>query len=246
MSVTPLGEWLFRSLFCVALTAVNTGVFAADCGSMPVAYTANYSVTRNNDKDGAMQVVLQRHADNTYSYRMDTRVQWGIFTAQIEQQSDFSWRDGVIFPGSFQLTQKVSLYKRSETAEFDWVSMKATGTKKRRDFEVDLQAGMQDKLTIYLLLARSVCEGKIPVEADVVSGPVLKRHSYQLVATETLDTVLGLLPVLQFRRGATDDEKQTDLWLAEALRFLPVKLVYRDENEITVMQIENISFAPAD
>jgi hypothetical protein len=243
MIMTPLGKWLFRSLLCLALLSVNVWTFADDCGSIPQAYTANYSVTRNNDKDGSMRVVLQRLVDNEFSYRMDTRVQWGIFTAQIVQQSDFSWRDGTIFPGSFQLTQKVSLYKRSETVEFDWASMKATGTKKRHDFELDLKAGMQDKLTIYLLLARCVCEGKNPVEADVVSGPVLKSHSYQLVANETLDTALGQLPAFHVRRGATDDEKQTDMWLAEAARFLPVKLVYRDENDITVMYLEDISFS---
>jgi hypothetical protein len=244
MKVTPLGKWLFRSLAGIALTSMGGWTLADQCVSMPVAYTANYSVTRNDNDGGSMRVVLQRLANNTFNYRMDTLVKWGIFTAQIAQQSEFSWSDGMLYPGSFQLNQKVSLYKRRETVEFDWVSMKATGTKKRHDFELELQPGMQDKLTVYLLLASSACEGGNPVEASVVSGPVLKRHSYELVAVETLETALGPLPVLHFRRGASDEEKQTDLWLAEATRFLPVKLIYRDENDVTVMHIENISFGP--
>jgi len=244
MKVTPLGKWLFRSLVGIALTSMGGWTLADECVSMPVAYTANYSVTRNDNDGGSMRVVLQRLANNTFNYRMDTLVKWGVFTAQIAQRSDFSWRDGMLYPDSFQLNQKVSLYKRSETAEFDWSSMKATGTKKRHDFELDLQPGMQDKLTVYLLLASSACEGRNPVEAAVVSGPVLKRHNYELVAAETMETALGTLPVLHYRRGASDEEKQTDLWLTEATRFLPVKLIYRDEDNITSMYIEDISFSP--
>jgi hypothetical protein len=75
-----------------------------------------------------------------------------------------------------------------------------------------------------------------------VSGPNLKSHRYDLQAVESLDTPLGLLQTFHIRRGDPDGEKQTDMWLAEEIRFLPVKMVYRKEDGVNTMNLVDISF----
>jgi hypothetical protein len=241
--MTALQKWLMSRIFiCLALASGATQVLALDCESAPVPYSANYSVNRDEDPDGSMHVVLQRNSEDHFSYRMETRVKWGIFTAYIEEQSDFRWQDGVVLPDSFKLTQKVSLYKRRDSVEFDWQSMKATGTRKRADFKVDIIPGMQDKLSVYLLLAGSLCRGEYSIDAAVVSGPEPKTYKYQFQAIEPLDTVLGRVQTIHIRRGVAGDEKQTDLWHAEEAHFLPVKMIYRDDDIITDMRLIDISF----
>jgi hypothetical protein len=59
---------------------------------------------------------------------------------------------------------------------------------------------------------------------------------------ESLDTKLGPLQTIHVRRGSYDSEKQTDMWLAVETRFLPVKLVYRDDDDVISMDLINISF----
>lgn len=237
---------LIACLFIViaCLLAVNPGrpAYAEDCGA-PVPYTASYSVNRNGDSDSSMIVSLQRVGAGSFRYSMDTRVKWGIFNAYIEEQSDLAIRNGIVMPESFQLTQRVSLYKRQEVVEFDWISMKATGEKKRDDFELDIVPGMQDKLSVYLLLADSACRGDYDIDAVVVSGPALKSYDYRFQAIEPLDTVLGRVEAIHIRRGGPDDDKQTDLWHAREARFLPVKMVYRDGDVITDMRLTEISFS---
>jgi len=240
--MTDLQKWLTRVFICLALTSVGTEVLALDCGAAPVPYSANYSVNRAGDPDGSMHVVLKRNDEDHFSYRMDTRVKWGIFTAYIEQQSDFRWRDGAVLPGSYKLTHKVSLYKRHESVEFDWQSMTATGSKKQDDFKVDLIPGMQDKLSVYLLLAGSLCRGQYSIDAAVISGPVPKSYQYQFQAIEPLDTALGRLQAIHVRRSVAGDEKQTDLWHAGEAHFLPVKMIYRDDGIVTDMRLLDISF----
>lgn len=210
---------------------------------MPAPYKANYSVTRKGRLAGSMQVVLEQISDKTFSYRMDTRVKWGLIHPRIQQQTRFTWKDGIVLPLSFQSTQKVTFYKRTESVEFNWQSMRATGRKKRADFELEIRPGMQDKLTIYLLLARALCRGENPINSDVVSGPVLKPYSYRLQGTELLETKLGYLETIHIRRGNADSEKQTDQWHAKEVRFLPVKLVYRKKDEVTTMDLIDISFS---
>ena len=190
-----------------------------------------------------MQVVLENTTADVFSYRMDTRVKRGLVRPHILQQSEFTWKNGIVLPVRFQSTQKISFYKRSEFVDFNWEKMKATGRKKRVDFEMDIHPGMQDKLTIYLLLAREVCKGGHSIDADIVSGPILKAYSYHFQAKQSMQTKLGTLETIHIRRGIPDEEKQTDLWLAEAARFLPVKLVYRNKNDVTTMRLNSISFS---
>ena len=60
--------------------------------------------------------------------------------------------------------------------------------------------------------------------------------------SEQPDTVPGELPLVHVRRGGPDEEKQTDLWLGEKNRFLPVKMIHRDKSIVTDMQLIDILF----
>jgi len=227
---------------CLLTASLGRPAHAEDCTAAPVPYTASYSVDRNGDPDGFMAVTLEHAGADSYRYAMDTRVRWGIFTAYIEEQSDFGFRNGIVMPSSFQLTQRVSIYKRREVVEFDWLTMKATGEKKRDDFELDIVPGMQDKLSVYLSLANSICRGEYDIDAVVVSGPSLKSYDYRFQGKERLATVLGPVETVHIRRGGPEDDKQTDMWHAAEARYFPVKMVYRDGDVITDMRLMEISF----
>lgn len=245
MKVISLRKWQQRALVCLMAALMHTQTFADDCGSAPIPYKANYALTRNDKPAGSMQMVLERNSADTFSYRMDTRAKWGVFRSYIHQQSAFTWKNGMLRPDRFRLTQQVSFYKRAESVDFDWETMRATGTKKRADFKLEIQPGMQDKLTIYLLLARALCDGEKSIDAEVVSGPVLKPYRYRLQAMESLDTKLGRLSTIHLRRGGPNSEKQTDLWHAAEVHFLPVKLVYRNRDKVITMNLIDISFSEA-
>ena len=51
--------------------------------------------------------------------------------------------------------------------------MRATGKKKRQDFDLVIQPGMQDKLTLHLALAQSLCKGEIPFNVDLLDEGAL-------------------------------------------------------------------------
>jgi len=223
--------------------ATTSLAVANGCESAPTPYEASYLLTRKGKPAGSMRVVLERKSTGAFSYRMDTQVKWGLIRPRVLQSSEFTWENGHVSPVRFQSTQKISLYKRQEFVDFNWKNMKATGRKKRVDFELDIQAGMQDKLSIYFLLARKLCNGEKTIDANVVSGPVLKSYSYRFQAEEVLDTELGRLQAIHLRRGTPGSEKQTDIWHAEEIRYLPVRLVYRKKSDVTTMELSEISFS---
>jgi len=240
--MTSLCKWLLPSLAGLLSAIAGAPAHARDCGLPPLPYVARYSAERDGDPDGSISVTLERIDAGSYTYSMDTRVKWGVFNAYIEEQSDFGFRNGIVMPASFQLTQRVSIYKRHEFVGFDWASKKATGKKKRDDFTLDIVPGMQDKLSVYLYIADSICRGENDIDAWVVSGPELKTYEYRFQAVEPLETVLGRVEAVHIRRGGPEDEKQTDMWHAAEAHFLPVKMVYRDGDVITDMRLLEISF----
>lgn len=189
-----------------------------------------------------MRVVLEQLDSGTFSYFMETRVKRGMVRPRIQQKSLFNWNSGLAAPDSFRSTVKVAFFKRKESVDFNWESMIATGKKKRSNFSLDIQPGMHDKLTIHLGLARSLCKGVIPYHAEVVSGPILKPYAYHLQAAECLDTELGRLQTHHVRMGTPETEKQTDSWHARQVHFLPVKIIHRDKNGTSTMNLIDISF----
>jgi len=236
-----LSKWLFLPMACLLAANPVTPAQADECEA-PVPYTASYSVNRGGNPDGEMTVKLERTGPDSYRYNMDTRVKWGIFNAYIEEQSDLSFRNGIVLPQNFELVQRVSFYSRRETVEFDWASKKASGEKKGKKFELDIVPGMQDKLSVYLLLANLICRGEYDIGAKVVSGPVLISFDYRFKAVELVDSVLGRVEAIHIRRGGPDDDEQTDLWHAAAANYLPLRILYRDEDVITDMRLMEISF----
>jgi len=215
---------------------------AADCGWTPVPYEASYIVNRKGKTAGSMRVKLVRTGEDRFTYTMDTRVRRGIIKPKILQQSEFTWKNGWVMPDRFQLNLKAAIYRRTEIAEFDWQNMQATGKKKGDHFERPIRAGVEDKLTVYLRLAKALCEGQKNNELDVVSGPVAKPHVYRFLADEDVETPRGQFATIHLRRGEPESEKQTDLWYAQETHFLPVKMVYRDKDDIMIMSLSELSF----
>jgi hypothetical protein len=242
MAVPLFKKRLFRLIVCPLIALTGSQVLALDCGSAPIPYQAHYSVTRKDKLAGSMQVVLKHISDGSYDYRMNSRMKWGFVHPWIQQQSSFTWKNGLVLPDSFRAARKVAFYQRTESVDFNWKSKRATGNKRHEDFELDIEPGMQDKLSIYLLLAQALCNGEEIINAEIVSGPVLKPNSYHLQAREYLDTRLGRLATIHIRQGTADTEEQTDLWHAEAAHFLPVRIVHRDKDDVIDMNLTDISF----
>jgi len=232
---------IFLVYLPLALSSAQS--FGDVCGAKPVPYQAEYAVSRKGKAAGSMLVILENTGPDVFIYSMDTRIKWGLVRPKILQRSEFRWQNGSFLPVRFQSTQKLSFYKRSEWVNFNWETGKATGRKKRVDFELDIHPGVQDKLTVYLLLARELCSERSTIDAEIISGPNRSHHSYQLQGKESMDTTLGVLETIHIRRGRADGERQTDLWHAGEIGFLPVKLVYRDKKDVTTMRLKSITFS---
>ena len=79
--------------------------------------------------------------------------------------------------------------------------------------------------------------GDAPRQVLLLEGGRTQAHTYEVVGQELLVTAnLGTQPVLHIRLTPNGSKGSTDLWLAPALRYLPIRMRQTDAAGVTVEQ----------
>lgn len=135
---------------------------------------------------------------------------------------------------------------KAETAEvsFDWHEGIARNTVKGQTWQMPVPAGTLDKITYVLAMMSDLSAGKRAMRYTIADGGKLKVYDMRVLGTETLETPLGSLETLKMERHR-DDGRETILWCAPALGFLPVKVVHREREGWSVtMFVESVDGRP--
>ena len=115
--------------------------------------------------------------------------------------------------------------KRKEVVvDFDWSEREVRNTVRGDSWTMSVPIGTLDKLNYLLALMRDLPSGRDAFEYAVADGGKLKTYRFVLEEREILDTALGPLETLRVLRVRDPDSKrETVLWCAPALRYLPVQ-----------------------
>lgn len=111
---------------------------------------------------------------------------------------------------------------KPETARFDWEDHKVALAWKNESRVLDLPEGAQDPVS---MLHQLYFMKPVPAAArlDIATGRKLNRYLYQLVGEELLETPLGMLTTLHFRRQEPDGTLM-DVWVDQHRNLLPVRI----------------------
>ena len=100
-----------------------------------------------------------------------------------------------------------------------------------------------DKFNYILAMMRDLSRGMRSVEYTIADGGRrLKHYVLAGVGEERIETALGTFDTTVVRRERENGKRQTTLWCAAELGFLPVKIVHveRDGKSMT-LHIESLS-----
>lgn len=162
---------------------------------------------------------------------------------QIEESSDWHWREGRPEPLRYYYRHLGSTTQREVEIEFDWLTRQALHhIQDKPPWRLALQPGVLDKLLYQLALMYDLQQGKRgDFEYRIADGGRLKAYRLIFVGEEVLQTELGELRTLHYRRQATRKTRTQHFWLAEKLAYLPVRMEYSEANGDTVlMKLEAI------
>lgn len=125
---------------------------------------------------------------------------------------------------------------------FDWEANVARHELRDGAWELPVTPGTMDKFNYFLALMRDLGRGERRIEYTIADGGRrLKRYVLTGDGEERIETALGTFDTVVVRREREGGKRQTTLWCASELGFLPVRIVHveRDGKSMT-MRIESL------
>ena len=126
---------------------------------------------------------------------------------------------------------------------FDWEERIARHDSPAGAWEMEVPPGVMvmDKLAYLLALMRDLGRGERGIEYTIADGGKLKRYTLTGIGEERIETALGALDTVVVRRERGNAKRETTLWCASALGFLPVKIVHRErDGTVLSLHVESI------
>lgn len=159
----------------------------------------------------------------------------GARIGQAEETSQFLWQEEVPVPEQYHFRQS-GLGGRTESVTFQWENQTALSIEDDQQWQLPLDAGVQDKLSLQAWLAVQLASG---INGDllvpVADNERVELQRYRIMGEEVLETPLGRLATLRVDRIRDDDSpRQTRFWLAKDWFMLLVRLeqVSRNGREV--------------
>ena len=229
---------LLSSLFTLGLfatgsvSAANTSKEIDTLTPHQASYKASYngmpiSSERKFFKDGN-SYILSNKAKN--------------FLGSLTEEERFTVDEqGNISPLYYRFERAIFGNKRSETTDFQRDSSIAVNKYKGKTVELPLSDSPLAPLSYQEQMRYDLMAGKTSFNYQVVYRNKIRDYQYRVIDEETIDTPLGKLETTVLERIRDNDERETRLWMAKKLAYLPVKLVQKEDGETYEMMIESYS-----
>lgn len=214
----------------------------------PVAFPKSIELEfdiAKNDKEGTVGRIVHRfERDGTHYVIRSVSTAAGIAalfaTGRYVQESRGILTSHGLQPEQFMVRR--GRVERSETADFDWTTSRATVSADGNVKEWTLEAGAQDQLSYLHQLSFLIADPSLSTMM-VTNGRRFYSVRIEILGRETVATGLGPVIALQVR-GQLEGKSRMDVWLAPDYGNLPVKVRIRDhrgeelEQVLTAMKVK--------
>jgi hypothetical protein len=206
----------------------------------PVPFTAQYQVTKGVMSVGSTTRTLHDKGNGNFVFESVTKP-GGIaklFTrGKVVERSYWHWQENNFIPNEYTY-QNSSDQKRDVKLIFDWQAFEVTNIINGDPWTMALEENALDKLLYQLAIMYDLSAGKNSLVYKVADGGTMKTYDVAISGTERLSTDMGVFDTIKV--VITKNNRQTTLWCAEKLQFLPVRIEQRkdDDGPITANLIE--------
>ncbi|MCK9503445.1 MAG: DUF3108 domain-containing protein [Porticoccaceae bacterium] len=201
---------------------------------LPAPYEASYSASYNG-----LAIKNKRSLSTTANgYLLTTKAENFLGTISEEEHLEID-SSGNIIPQQYHYKRSIFGVKRTESTAFNRQKGIVTNTYKDRTVELALEKSLLTPLSYQLQMRQDLLQGKSDFQYRVVSRNGIKDYHYRVIDAEILDTPLGKLDTLIIKRIRDSNKRETYLWLAKSLDYLPVKLTHKEDGETHEMLIKS-------
>lgn len=206
----------------------------------PTTFSATYAVSKGIMSVGSTVRTL-RHAEDGYFVFESVTKPGGIaklFTSgKVVERSHWQWQDNKIIPHEYIYVNS-SDQKRDVKLIFDWDANEVTNIINGDPWTMELETDTLDKLIYQLAIMYDLNAGNNNLLYKVADGGAMKTYQMKIAGEERLVTELGVFHTVKVVRKTKN--RETTMWCARELQFLPVKIEQRrnDDGPVTANLVE--------
>lgn len=256
-NIAPLSEWPFRRCTLYANTATKPWVtlltvfflFAAastharDAAWLPAGFTATFELETLGARVGETRWQFSRDGEllNYQSTSEPAGLYALIRDETIVESARLRASGNDLIALNYQYRRTGGKRDRFVEVAFDWANKRVRNTAKGQTWEMDVPTGALDKFSYLLAVMRDLQAGEKVLEYKIADGGKLKHYELDVLAEERIETRFGVLEALKLRRKHRS-KRQTTLWCAKALGFLPVRVEHREKDgSVLTLTVQAVS-----
>jgi hypothetical protein len=213
--------------------------------AFPEKFSVDYVLSSMGTTIGRTELSLTPASDGGFVYESRSKATGlaaMIRNERIVERSEWRFHETGLRPLRYRYDRTGGKRERRVEVDFDWETGTVHNTAKGRTWRMSVPEGTLDKMIYLLALMQDLAAGRRPLEYSVADGGRLKTYVLEEIGEETLDTALGPMDTRVVRRLRRGEKRETILWCAPALAFLPVKVEHRERDGNTVtMAIDSVT-----
>ena len=205
----------------------------------PRPFTAVYLLTSGPLTLGKMTRTLSLTPEGRYIYDSYSKpigyAKWFVSTT-LKERSEWILHNGQLRPLSYHYDRSGDKKKlaRHVHITFDWEVMRATNTINNDPWHMAISDNTLDKLLYHLAVVYDLQRGRTELSYTVADGGKLKTQRFEIIGEERIETPLGTFNTLKLK---TSGKRDTFIWCAPKLDYLPVQLEQSEKRGTLTMQM---------
>jgi len=209
----------------------------------PPPFTAEYKIYAAGISAGVGTRTLINLQDGKFQFQTVAKTTGFISffkKIRIEEHSTFTQANGKIRPLKYTYRQTGSKTRFNEVL-FDWVQKKAISTFKNQTKEISLREGMLDRLVYQVMLMQELKQGKRQLSYVIATKGKTVVYTPIFLGKEYIDTGVGRLETLKYKRQSSNNKRYTILWCAPTLHYLPVQIKHVEtDGDVFSMVLQSV------
>ena len=214
---------------------------AAMATAAPVApFRAEYEVLRNGKELGQATLDLRSNGNGTWEFSERTEGTKGIaglLGVDVTETSTFRWRNGMPEGLHYSYAQHAAIKSRARSIDFDWRARQARSRDGKRDFSAQLDGPAMDRSVVTVALMAALKSGAQDAHFPVVDKDRIADQHYRVEGREALSLRSGPVNAVRVARVRDDNPgKQTRIWFAPHLSWLPMQIEQVDKGDLVTLR----------
>ncbi len=231
-SARSRGVALATTLISLAAIASSAAAYDFEGFSLPGPFDAQFSLVSSGNRIGETHWSAGKE-EGRYTFQSHTEavgIMSLIYGGDITERSEWARFDGHWHPSEYHY-RRTGFKEREIHIRFDHRKRLARIRSPEGPWQKEVPEGVNDKLGYLLALMHDLEQGKEDLRYPIADGGRVRSYIFDILRKERIESAIGPLDTVVVKRLREDSgkkERETTIWCAEDLGFLPVKIEHRE------------------